>query len=111
MLSTNPPIISDYERAGHNTVIVDAPTLIESGFNAECTAVIAVLADRETRIRRISLRDGISPDEAQRRVSAQKDEGFYISAADFVFRNEGDETFFERNALSLFRKLEGLPGE
>ena len=53
-------IISDYERAGHNTVIVDAPTLIESGFNAECTAVIAVLADRETRIRRISLRDGIS---------------------------------------------------
>ena len=104
-------IVSDYEKAGHGIVIVDAPTLIESGFDTECAAVIAVLADKNKRIERIWARDGITEGEAEKRASAQKDDTFYVSAADFIFHNDGDPSLFEENAAALLGKLGGFLNE
>ena len=71
-------------------VAVDAPTLIESGFDSECDAVIAVLSEKETRISRIMARDNLTRERAEARVAAQKNDDFYRAAADAVLWNDGD---------------------
>ena len=48
---------------GAAAVIVDAPLLFESGFDRECDVIVSVIADEDTRISRIVLRDGISEDD------------------------------------------------
>jgi dephospho-CoA kinase len=80
---------------GVESVVVDAPTLIESGFHRECNTVVVVLSNKETRIARIMARDGLSRERAEERINAQKPDDFYCSAADAVLRNDSDrETLF-----------------
>ena len=75
---------------GVSAVAVDAPTLIESGFDRECDAVIAVLSSKETRIARIMERDRLTRERAEERVLAQKPDDFYRASADAVLFNDGD---------------------
>ena len=69
--------------------VIDAPQLYESGFDAQCAYVIAVIADKEIRIKRIMERDGISREQAERRIDAQRNDEFFESRADFVIYNNG----------------------
>ena len=91
--------------AGATAVIVDAPTLIESGFNRECHDVIAVLSPKSDRIKRISKRDRIDTAKAEQRVNAQKDDSFYIDAADYVIENNSDKEGFESKLYDLAASL------
>ena len=70
--------------------IIDAPVLYESGFDAECDAVVAVVCDTEERIRRIVMRDGISEDRARERILKQKSADFYREHADYLIENNAD---------------------
>ena len=86
-------------------VAVDAPTLIESGFNKECDAVISVLCPNEIRLERIMARDGITRDAALERIKAQKPDSFYVDASDAVIVNDTDENEFSKRLLSTLDKL------
>lgn len=94
-------IIALYEENGEKNVIVDAPTLIESGFDRECDAVVSVLAPKHSRIERIQKRDSITYESAQTRVNAQKSDEFYIDNSDFILVNEGDRAQFEEQVGQL----------
>lgn len=83
-------ILRGYENDGITAACVDAPLLIESGFDKECDKVISVIADKDVRISRIILRDKISREQALARVNAQQSDSFYTSAADAVIQNDGD---------------------
>ena len=72
--------------------ILDAPTLIESGLDRECDAVIAVTAPMDLRKERIIKRDQIDAYAAQKRLDAQPEESFYTKRADFVIVNRGDQS-------------------
>jgi dephospho-CoA kinase len=52
-------------------VVIDAPLLIESGWNEVCQAVIFVDAPREQRLARAEQNRGWSPEEFARREAAQ----------------------------------------
>lgn len=71
-------------------VLLDAPTLFESGIGAKCDFTIAVLADEKIRLDRIVKRDNISLGDAKLRMSAGKDDEFYLKNADYVLYNNGD---------------------
>lgn len=73
-----------------SVVVIDAPTLFESGINAICHKIICVLAEKETRIKRIMVRDGLSREKAEERIFAQPDDDFYRSQSDFVVENNED---------------------
>lgn len=75
---------------GVTAVVVDAPTLIESGFHRECDAVVSVLSSKEVRVARIMERDGLTRARAEERVAAQRSDEFYRSASDVVLINDGD---------------------
>lgn len=83
-------ILSELEREGNTAAAVDAPTLIESGFNTECDAVVSILSNKDIRTERIMSRDRISRDAALSRISAQKPDGFYREHSDYVIINNGD---------------------
>jgi dephospho-CoA kinase len=55
---------------GAPAVVIDAPLLIESGWNALCQAVLLVDAPREVRLARAATR-GWTPEEFSRREAAQ----------------------------------------
>ena len=99
-------IIADLCEDGADTVAIDAPTLIESGFHKECSTVISVLAPTELRLERIIERDGISKESAKLRIKAQKSDGFYIENSDFVLTNDGDTKKFKNEVSRLFEKLD-----
>ncbi len=90
-------MLADYKRKGYTIAAVDAPTLIESGFNCECDIVVSVLSAPEIRVKRIIERDGIDRQAAETRVRAQREDSFYTQYSHTVLVNNGDrEQFFER---------------
>ena len=96
--------IAILENSGADFLIIDAPTLIESGFHRECDAVISVIAPRDERIKRISLRDGISVERATERVRAQKDDLFYAESSDEVIYNDTTEADFILKIKEIAKK-------
>lgn len=99
-------IISDLEHGGNTCVLVDAPTLIESGFHIECDAVISVLSSPELRLSRIMTRDEISEEKASLRIAAQKDDNFYRAHSDLVLFNDGDTESLIRHATEFLATLD-----
>lgn len=79
------------KKAKTNTVIIDAPTLIESGLNKDCDIVIAIVCSRKTQIERICKRDKIEEKEAIARLKSQKSNEYYKKNADYVVKNDGGE--------------------
>ena len=98
-------IISELDQKGETVVIVDAPTLIESGFNQECDTVISVISSPEIRVKRISERDGISLQKAEARVSAQRDDEFYKNASNHVLYNNATTEDFLKSVIMLAEEL------
>ena len=74
---------------GEKLVILDAPTLFESGLQDLCDAVISVIAPLDVKIRRILGRDGIPVELVTSRISSQHDEDFFKSRSDWVIINDG----------------------
>lgn len=68
-------------------VVLDAPTLFESGLDSVCARILAVTAPEEERLRRIILRDGLTEAQARQRLSAQKPAQFYAERADLAVAN------------------------
>lgn len=98
-------MIGELEASGFDNVLVDGPTLIESGFYRECTTVISVLSDKDTRVARIMERDGISSEKAIERINAQKSDSFYIEHSHFVIYNNGSSEKFIEESKSLLKGL------
>lgn len=71
-------------------VVLDAPTLFESGAYKICDYSVAILSQKEKRLARILKRDGIGLDDAICRINAQPKDEFYIYHADqIIFNNSG----------------------
>lgn len=98
-------LIAQYRADGYTVVAVDAPTLIESEFDRECTEVISVLAPTEIRVERIMKRDGLGESAARARIDAQKKDSFYIEHSDAVLENGKNETEFISAAENILAKF------
>ncbi|MGI6031154.1 MAG: dephospho-CoA kinase [Eubacteriales bacterium] len=78
------------EECEEPAVLIDAALLYESGVDALCDTVVAVVAEEEVRAQRIARRDDLSMEQALQRIHAQHDSSFYTDKADFVVYNNGD---------------------
>ncbi len=95
---------------GSRVVVLDAPTLFEAGLDRACARIMVVTAPVEERLFRICRRDGISPEEARLRFSAQHEESFYSARADYVIDNSG-EGCISKALAPVLRELEEGIGE
>ncbi len=89
----------------NETVIIDAPLLIESNLNEICDIVISVIADENVKIHRICKRDNIDENLAKARISAQPNNDFYIKNSDLVIVNN-DDSNIEENISSIKEIIE-----
>lgn len=80
-------LIAEEEKNGARLVVVEVPLMFESGFDKHCDYVVSVVADEETRAERICKRNGISEDEAKKRIKNQKNNNFYIENSSFTIYN------------------------
>ncbi len=88
-------------------VLLDAPTLFESGMNEICYKTIAVLSDEKIRVKRITERDSISLDDALLRINAGKSDEFFINNADYVIYNNDKENDFLSEGKALLNEIFG----
>lgn len=103
------PYIADLvvkQAAGQDTLL-DAPTLFESGINKICNKTVAVLADKDIRLKRIISRDNLTLKEAEARINAGKDEAFFKKNADYVLYNNGDENAFSERFSDILKEITG----
>ncbi len=98
--------LEEKKKEGYVSVVVDAPVLFESGYDKKCDFIIGVLADKNKRIRRITERDNIDTELAQKRINAQKSDRFYKENCSLIlYNNEGIEEL-EKIALPYIMALE-----
>jgi dephospho-CoA kinase len=100
--------VAEWESRGGKIVAVDAIALIESGRAERCDVVIGVTAPRELRISRIMARDGITREQAEMRIDAQKPDSFFKESCDYLLEGvyNGSEEF-EESCKKFFKKIIG----
>ena len=86
-------------------VLLDAPTLYESGANTLCDVTVGVVADKEIRYQRIVARDNLTKEQAVLRIDAGKPDEFYYGQCDYVIKNNGTDTEFINNFEKLLNDI------
>lgn len=69
-------------------IFVSVPQLFEAGFEELFDKIIYVTADENIRKKRLMKRNSYSAEEAQKRISAQSENG-KLEKSDFVIKNDG----------------------
>lgn len=86
-------------------ILLDAPTLFESGADALCDTVVSVTADRDACIGRIMRRDRLTREQAEQRLSSQHDKTFYMQRSEFCADNSGTAEELEERLRDIVRRI------
>ena len=91
--------------------VIDAIGLFESGLGTACDLTVAVVADPEIRVKRLTARDGVTEDYARARIAAQKPAEWFAVQADLTLENNGTEDAFAKRCKAVFsERLQRQPG-
>jgi len=93
-------------------VLYEAPLLVEVGSHRGLDALIVVAASEATQLARAQSRDGLSKDQAQKRIAAQLPLARKVEVADHVIHNDGSLSELEAQTRALHAailKRFGLP--
>ena len=82
--------IDTYREEGAGVVVVEAALLFEAGWNSLVQEVWVTDSSVDVVVQRLAQRNGMSEDEARRRVSSQMSRDERLDRADFVIDNSGD---------------------
>lgn len=83
--------LCDCKNNGYRAAVIDAPQLFESAENEICDYTVAIICDEEKRIERILARDDITREYAEKRMSSQKPDAFFIQNCTHTIYNNGSE--------------------
>ena len=114
MAITFPYIIDEINRRvekignNNNIIVIDAPTLFESGLNKHCDKIVSVVADEALRLNRIINRDDISYDEVKKRFASQLTEKFFKENSDFLIENNNSESDLKDKAVSIAEEIKEI---
>lgn len=80
-------LIRNNSSEGRKLILLDAPTLFESRADDFCEIIISVIADEETRMKRIIERDNLTEEQAAARMKSQHNDKFFVDNSDFIIKN------------------------
>lgn len=99
-------------RYGFEGVVIDAPQLFESGLSSECSLIISVTAPESVRLKRIMERDGMTEEDAEKRMHAQLSEDFFKEHSDIIIINDGSTEYLHEQMTQAARIIEArISGE
>jgi dephospho-CoA kinase len=90
------------------SAVMEAVNLIEPGYSAWCDQTWLVAAEPETARPRLMARNGFSEEEANQRLSSQRDWRLRAPAADFVLHNDGTLEDMLRAVRAEFERIRAL---
>lgn len=99
-------VIDLIKRESRN-IILDAPTLFESGLDMICTDIVGVVADRDICAERITARDNITKSDALNRLASQHGREFFEKHCDYIIENNGSIEELEDKIYLLPEQLRG----
>ena len=92
----------------HGIAAIDGAVIIGSDIEGMCRFIVSVIAERDTRIRRIMNRDGISAESAEKRLSSQPDDKFYIDRSKYIIYNNGGKKELKTQAEDILKEIKEL---
>ncbi len=98
-------LMQQYEQQGANVIVLDAPTLIESGLYKDCNKTIAVVAPMPVRLERIMQRDKLTEEQALLRMHAQPQDSFYVSQCDMVLDGRSARSVLSQQIADLLEEV------
>ncbi len=84
---------------------IDGAVIIGSPIEEMCEFIVAVVADSETRAKRIKERDSLTDAQVKQRLAAQPDDDFYIRAARYVIVNDGSESELRERVRRVYDEI------
>jgi dephospho-CoA kinase len=112
---THPPILERMQQAvvAHRNepgvLILDIPLLYENARAGMMEKVVVVWVDRATQAKRLMARDGLSREEAERRIAVQLPLDEKRSRADYVIDNSGSLDDTRRRVEAIYRSFQDGP--
>lgn len=110
--------INKFESEGKKMCVIDAPTLIESGFNEYMDYNILVWTNVKTQIDRVMTRDNMKKDQVLKRINSQITLDSKIDYVDYVIDNSSSVYVTRIEVKSIIddilikiRNMEGCPNE
>jgi len=101
--------VEELERSDpQGIVVVEAALILELGRQDEFDTLVVVWADERQQRHRMARRDGLSAEEAGRRLDAQMPLAEKRGRAQFVVDNSGDQSACRVDAEGVYRELQRL---
>lgn len=97
--------INEFVEHDRKLILLDAPTLFESRADDFCEIIISVLADADIREKRIIQRDGLTSEQARKRMDSQLDEEFFSTHSDYIIHNNSNIETVNGIAEELSEKI------
>lgn len=95
------------EEAGSAAMVIQViPLLVEADLVNQFKTIIVVDLPEEQQLQRLQAREGISAEEAERRIAAQADRATRRVEADVVIDNSGDEAATALQVARVWRLLQ-----
>jgi dephospho-CoA kinase len=92
----------------HAVIVYDAALLIETGAHTRTDRVIVVTADEETQLRRLKSRNGLSEDEARKRIQAQMPLAEKVRVAHYVLDGTLPMEQLRKEVQRIYEELKRL---
>jgi len=86
-------------------IIINAPLLFEVGIDRICDKIVVVWAPYDTQVKRLMSRDGITKEQADRRINAQMPIEEKVKMADYVIDNSGSKKDLGEKVRKLYNQL------
>lgn len=94
-------------KSAKGSVLLDAPTLFESGLDMVCGWIVSVTADIDKCAERIMKRDGITEKQARERLSSQHGAEFFRQRSNYNIENNGTRQQLIDCAAEVTDKMKG----
>lgn len=94
-------------KSAEGTVLLDAPTLFESGLDMICTKIVSVTADYPLCVERISQRDNISLEQAEARLSSQHSADYFKLHSHYTIENNSSYEELTKQICSIMDRIHG----
>ncbi|PKL86343.1 MAG: dephospho-CoA kinase [Ignavibacteriae bacterium HGW-Ignavibacteriae-1] len=101
--------IEELHKSGEKVLFVESALIYSAGIDDGFDYVIAVVADDELRIKRLTESRSINESEIRKRMSTQTSKEQLISLADFTIENNGTINDLSQSANFILAMIQSLP--
>jgi len=94
--------LEEFQREGHDIVVVEAAVLLEAGLDSEVDEVWCVTTSVEEQCRRVMARNGLTQVEAEARIASQMSSEDRVKRSHVVFDSSGPLAATARQAIFAY---------